>query len=82
MDNVSFYQMLKAMDEISDQEFIYAHYPEHIKIALSEALSNHCLKYGITEKNEISMLSNLIDDAAFNIEIAMKKRHIELKKSE
>ncbi len=65
--------LLAERDRLNDDEFIYAHYPESIKQALSSALTTHIAKYDITDNVEISQLSELVDDVAFNIEMTMKK---------
>lgn len=74
--------VLRERDANNDSEFVYAHYPEHIKLALSTALTTHLAKYDIHDKVSISELSELVDDVAFNIEMAMKKNHHDRKAKE
>lgn len=74
--------VLGERDANNDNEFIYAHYPNHIKVALSTALTTHLAKYDIHDKVSISELSELVDDVAFNIEMAMKKNQHDRKVKE
>lgn len=75
-NQIDCYGVLLEARKVSEDEFIYGQYPKFIKDALAQALSVHIAKNDVTDPKEITSLSELVDDVAFNIDINMRKMHI------
>lgn len=62
----------------------YASMPTSIKDAISDAVTMFSLKHDLTDEKNIELFSELADDVAFSIQIAMieNKKQIENSKNE
>ncbi|MDK9790592.1 hypothetical protein [Vibrio sp. D431a] len=61
--------LIKLVGEESAHALRYSEFPQYITDAMNHALTLYCAKYEISSEEEISRLSELVEDVAFNIEI-------------
>lgn len=78
---IDYYEIIKEYNDISGEEFKYASYPSYIIEAMKDSLTVFCLKHDIKEAEEITKLSELVDDVTFNIQTAMIYNKLKEKQS-